>query len=124
MCSHSDSHCVSGGAISAKNSPTHPSHGFAWAPRLRSPSPIMTPDKMRIFSPFFHRKASRNATKSSKMSYYIVFYNSSRKYFQFPRFPDKFEFLAKSKMAVILAAILDGVKGPSIAITHNIYLIL
>ena len=33
----------------------------------------------------------------------IIFYNSTNKYLQFPRFPDKFEFLA---------AILDDITGP------------
>ena len=35
---------VEGGAIFAKNSTFVFSDGFAWTPRLRSPSPIMAPD--------------------------------------------------------------------------------
>ena len=54
----------------------------------------------------------------------MLFCNSSKQYLQFPHFPDKFEFLVKSKMAATLAAILDDVTDPSSAPTHNIYLIL
>ena len=42
----------------------------------------------------------------------IVFYRFSKKHLQFPSFPDKFEVLVKSKMASILAAILDDVTDP------------
>ena len=35
----------------------------------------------------------------------IICYSSSKKYLKFPSFLDKFEFLVKSKMAAILAAI-------------------
>ena len=36
---------VEGGAIFAKNSTFVFFDGFAWTPRLRSPSPVMAPDK-------------------------------------------------------------------------------
>ena len=54
----------------------------------------------------------------------IIFYSSSKQYFQFSSFPDKFELLVKSKIAAMWAAILDDVTDPSSSITHNIYLIL
>ena len=38
----------------------------------------------------------------------IIFYNSSKKYLQFPSFADKLEFLVKYKMAATLTAILDN----------------
>ena len=44
----------------------------------------------------------------------------SKKCLQFSGFSDKFKFLLKSKMAAILAAILDNFTDP----THNIYFIL
>ena len=43
---------------------------------------------------------------------YILLYNSSKTYLQFIHFPDKFEFLFKSKIAAILVAILDDVTDP------------
>ena len=42
----------------------------------------------------------------------MIFYNSSKLYLQFLHFPDKFELLVKSKMAAILATILDDVTDP------------
>ena len=42
----------------------------------------------------------------------IIFYNSSKIYVQFLRFPEKFELLLKSRMVAILAAILDDFTGP------------
>ena len=42
----------------------------------------------------------------------ITFYNSSKKYLQFPNFPDKLEIIVKSKMAATLADILDDVTDP------------
>ena len=41
----------------------------------------------------------------------IIFYNSSKIYWQFQGSPDKVEILVKSKKAAILAAILDDVTG-------------
>ena len=46
------------------------------------------------------------------MFYFMIFYNSSKLYLQFLHFPDKFELLVKSKMAAILATILDDVTDP------------
>ena len=54
----------------------------------------------------------------------IIFYSCSKKYLQFPSFSDKFEFLVISKMAAIIAAILDDATDPISAISHNINLIL
>ena len=54
----------------------------------------------------------------------ITLYNFRKKYLQFSHFPGKFEFLVKSKMAAILAAILDDVTDPSSDTNQNIYLIL
>ena len=42
----------------------------------------------------------------------IIIYSSSKKYLQFLSFLGKFEFLVKSKIAAILAAILDDVTDP------------
>ena len=42
----------------------------------------------------------------------IIFYSSSKKYLQFSSFPDKFEFLVKSKMAAMWTAILDDITNP------------
>ena len=54
----------------------------------------------------------------------ITLYDSRKKYLQVSHFPGKFKVLVKSKMAAILAAILDDVTDPSSDTTHNIYLIL
>ena len=40
---------VAGGAIFAKNSTFVFFDGFAWTPRLRSPSPIMAPVSNRLY---------------------------------------------------------------------------
>ena len=50
--------------------------------------------------------------RNQKLLHCIIFCNSSKKYVQFPSFPDIFEFLVKSKMSAIMAAILDDVKHP------------
>ena len=59
-------------------------------------------NKNACFSPFWVKK----------MFNCIIFYNCSKIYLQFMRFSDKFKLLVKSKMAAILAAILDDVTGP------------
>ena len=46
------------------------------------------------------------------MFIFIIIYNSSKIYLQFPRFPYKFELFMTSKMAAIAVAILDDVVGP------------
>ena len=43
---------------------------------------------------------------------FIIFYNSSKTYLQFPNVPNTLEFLVKSKMAAMWAAILDDVTDP------------
>ena len=52
----------------------------------------------------------------------LIFYNPCKIYLQFPRFPDYVAILVKSKMAAILAAILDDVTHHQSAISHIKYL--
>ena len=79
---------------------------------------------MRIFHLFLVLKFVKRNQKQHFFFICIIFYSSSKRYFQFPSFSDKFEVLVKSKMAAILTTILDDVMAPSSVKAHNFYLML
>ena len=63
-------------------------------------------NKNAYFSPFFGVKTYKAQPKAAMLNC-IIFYNSSKKYLQFPSFPDKLQFLVKSTWAAILDEVTD-----------------